>query len=199
MRIAGPFRVTMTTDRLTTVRASGSSQALEQLRIETRGGLLVIRLDRTRAGANDSQDGLPAEIVIRAPAVREAFVQGSGSLLIGDIRGLRTVLGVEGSGSIVVARVAADSLEAAVRGAGQLVLQGRAKTLRATSRGTGRIQADGLVVDDLAVTWESAGQGHFMANRAARVDATGGGDVTVRGSAACQVRAMGTGRVLCGR
>lgn len=199
IRVSGPYRVEVVTDRSTIVKARGSTQALDRVIIDVQGRTLLIRPNRTSWAGGQATDTPPALIFVRAPALREASIAGSGTLSLSGLKGLRVVLGVEGSGTLTANGVAADRLEIGVIGTGRLVTTGTARQATVTSRGAAAIDAGRLSVDDLTITWESAGDGQFAARRTAKATSVGAGNVVIGGQAACTVNALGSGTVACGR
>lgn len=199
IRVSGPYRVEVVTDRSTVVKAKGSAQALDSVTVDVQGRALLIRPNRTGWTGAQSADVPPAIIYVRAPALREATITGSGALTLSGLKGLRVFLGVEGSGTLTANGIAADRLEVGVIGTGRLVAAGTARLATVTSRGSGAVEAGRLSVDDLTITWESAGDGQFSARRTAKANSVGAGNVVITGSAACTVNAVGNGTVDCGR
>lgn len=198
IRVSGPFKVNVVTDRMTRVRGSGSTEALDRVRLEVQGRTLFIRTDRSNFGGTDSKEA-PATITIRAPALREASLAGSGSLTLNGMKGLRVGLVVEGSGTLTAVNIQADRLDVGVIGTGTLAMSGTARGATVTARGAATVTAAELGTDDLSVNWESAGDGTFAATRTARVTSVGMGNVVVTGKAACTVSNGGNGQVRCGK
>ncbi len=198
IHVAGPFRVEVIADRMTTARAKGSTDALDRVRLDVQGQTLFVRLDRSNFGGSDDK-GPPALITLHAPALREATLAGSGSLSLSGMKGLRVAVVVEGSGSLTAANVQADRMDIGVIGTGRLTLSGKAKSATLTGRGAGSVNGGALIVDDLSVTWESAGDAALGATRTAKITSTGTGNVTVSGHPACTVTNGGNGQVTCGQ
>lgn len=198
IRVVGPFRVDLITDRMTTARAKGTPDALDRVRLDVQGRTLFVRLDRSNFGTPDSMTP-PAVITIRAPAVREASIAGSGLLSVSGMKGLRVSAIVEGSGSLSVTNVDADRMDVGVIGTGVASLSGKVRSASVTARGAASVKASALQSDDLSVTWESAGDGAFAARRTAKVTSIGTGNVAVTGNAACTVTNAGNGEVACGQ
>lgn len=197
VRVIGPFRVDIVADRLTTARGKGSAEALNNVRLDVQGRTLFIRADRSGFGSA-SYKGPPAVISIRSPALREASLAGSGALSLTGMKGLRVSVVLEGSGTVSATNVQADRLDVGVIGTGTIALSGKTRNAIVTSRGAGSVKGDALIVDDLNINWESAGDGGFFATRAAKVTSIGTGNVTVSGNAACTVTNGGNGQVSCG-
>lgn len=198
IRVTGPFKVDVTADRLTAVRGTGAAEALDRVRLDVQGRTLFVRLDRSNFGGSDFK-GPPATLTIRAPALREASLSGSGTLTLSGMKGLRVSVVVEGSGSLTARNVDADRLDVGVVGTGTIALSGKAHGANVTGRGAGSIKGADLIANDLTVNWESAGDGIFAATRTANVTSIGTGNVTVAGKAACTVTNGGNGQVSCGQ
>lgn len=197
IRVTGPFRVNIIADRLTSAKASGSTDTLDRTRLDVQGRTLFIRMDRSNFGGSEPK-GPPAVITIRAPALKEASLAGSGAISLTGMKGLRVALVVEGSGTLTAGNVDADRLDVGVIGTGTIAMSGKARTASVTGRGAGSVKAGDLAIDDLTLNWESAGDGTFAAKRTAKVTSIGTGNVTVSGKAACTVTNGGNGQVSCG-
>lgn len=197
IRVVGPFRVNVIADRMTVARGSGSADALDRVRLDVQGRTLFVRMDRSNFSGMDLK-GPPATLTIRAPMLREASLAGSGSLSLTGMKGLRVSLVVEGSGTLSADGIKADRLDVGVIGTGTITLVGKARSASVTGRGAGAVKAAELVVDDLAINWESASDGIFAATRTAKVTSIGTGNVTVSGKPACTVTNAGNGQVICG-
>jgi hypothetical protein len=197
IRVTGPFRVNVIADRMTTVRGSGTTGALDRVRLDVQGRTLIVRMDRSNFAGSDTKDP-PAIVTIRAPALREASLAGSGALSLNGMKGLRSSLVVEGSGMLTATNVQADRLDVGVVGTGTVALTGKVRAASFTGRGAGSVKAESLSVDDLTVNWESAGEGSFAATRTAKITSISTGNVSVSGKAACTVSNGGNGQVVCG-
>jgi hypothetical protein len=112
---------------------------------------------------------------------------------------MRLELIVAGSGRLNVARVQADTLLLTQMGAGTIRLGGTAKSMRAEVHGAGNVEAEGLTADDAQIAADTAGTIRLGVRRAAKITATGSGDVEILGAPACTVKALGAGQVKCGR
>lgn len=197
IRVMGPFKVTVIADRMTRAKGIGTTDALDRVRLDVQGRTLFIRMDRSNFGGSEMK-GAPAVITIRAPALREASLAGSGSLTLNGMKGLRVSLVVEGSGALTATNVQADRLDVGAIGTGSITMSGKARGAMVTGRGSTSVDAAGLGVDDLTINWESAGDGRFAATRTAKVTSIGTGNVGVTGKAACTVANAGNGQVDCG-
>jgi hypothetical protein len=199
VRIEGPYQVRLTTGLATGGSASGSQQALEAVSVEVQGSTLRVRPNRSTWGGYPGQSsGPPPVITLRTRNQRAASVSGSGSLAIDKARGLQLDLALAGSGRLSVGALDTDRLTIAMLGSGKMSLAGKAKQLKATIQGSAELDAQGLRADELQLGAETAGPIRLAAGRSAKVKNSGAGDVTIAGSAACSVEALGTGTVRCG-
>jgi hypothetical protein len=199
VQLEGPYQVRLTTGLASGGSASGSEQALDRVSVEVQGSTLRIRPNRSAWGGYPGQGpGPPPVIVVRTRALRSASVSGAGSLVVDKARGLRIDLSVAGSGRLAIGNVDADNLGITMIGSGKVSLAGRARQLKAVLQGSAELQAPGLKADDVQITAETAGNVALAASRSVKLRSTGAGDVTISGTAACTVEALGSGTVRCG-
>ena len=178
--------------------ATGSTDALDRLTLETRDGRLVIG-EKKYAG-DESRRTAPGAVTVRVNAanLRSATLAGAGSLRIDRLKGARVMIGLRGPGRIGVGDVAADRLSVAMIGNGTMTLAGKAKQAQMTLSGAGVVDAGKLAVDDLISDSEGAGDHIFNAAKTAAITARGVGKAVVLGRPACTVRNLGSGSVTCG-
>jgi hypothetical protein len=199
VRVEGPFRITVTTGSAVTARAEGDARALDALVLRVDGRTLVIRMGDRGWGGYPGETPPPPVIRLTAPSLRAAVVTGGAVLDISQMKAPRVDLTLTGSGSITAPAVETDRLVASLMGTGRLVIGGRALTGSVQSRGAGDIDASRLVVSDLTVNSESAGEAKFNAERSVRVVSTGAGAISVAGDAACTVQSTGVAPIDCRR
>jgi Putative auto-transporter adhesin, head GIN domain len=198
MRVEGSYVIDVTNGRGTTGRVSGAPQALDQVSIEVKDRTLIIRPGKTKWGGDGDSAGAPLRIRITTPALHTAWLSGSGIVTISGMRGTDLRLALSGSGSLVANGMAADRMTLATAGAGNVTLAGRVAQASFTIRGSGTVDATKLLVQDIRVSSEGAGDARAVASRSANVSASGTGNVVVRGGMACVVNNVGAGTVSCG-
>jgi hypothetical protein len=199
IQVEGPFEVELTTGRPSAAIASGSSLALDRVSIDVQGRTLRVRPNRSAWGGYPGQvSGGTVRIVLSTRDLRAAAVSGPGTLAIDRARGLKVELTITGSGTLAVAAVDADQLVIGLTGSGRIGIAGKAKTLRASIRGSGDLDGAGFRADDADIVTETAGKIAFTAIRAAKVRANGVGKVAISGAPACTVTGLGGGNVRCG-
>ena len=201
IRVDGPFEVHVTTRGSPMARASGPTGATDGLDIRVEGTTLIVRAG-PRGWEALPRAGSPAApvITLRTLNLRGATVIGGGKLdITGPVRGQRVDLGVTGSGSLAVPGLDADQLDATLLGGGSMTLGGRAARARLSTSGAGAIEATALVTGDLILRLDGSGSTTATARFTANVTTTGLGAATVYGKAACKVKAVAGGPILCGK
>ena len=199
VRIDGPYAVTLNVGPAVSATATGDARAIDRLKVVVQGRTLLVRTDPSGWGGwSDASPGKVA-LHITAPELSGATLSGAGALAIDRAKAMRFDLAVSGSGSVALAALATDRLGLTLVGSGKVTVAGRAQETRATLQGSGEIDATRLSADDLELGVSGTGGARFAANRTAKVTATGSGDVTVTGAAACTVSALGSGEVRCGK
>lgn len=199
IRVEGPLDVTITTGGGVSARAEGDAAALDALTLRVDGRMLVVRMAAAARGAFADRQLAAPSVRLTTPTLRAAILTGAGRIAVDRMRGDRIDLTVTGSGRIAAPRIEGDRLAASLIGSGSLVVAGRTPAASFVSRGAGTIDAAELAVNELTVSSESAGEARFIAERTARVTATGAGSIAIAGPANCIVRATGAGEVSCGK
>ena len=200
IQVDGPYQVTLATGRGASAQASGSAEALDRVSIEVQGRTLRIRPNRSAWGNSLSKGGSGAvAIQLATHELRAASVSGSGGIKIDKARAMRFDVAVSGNGRIAIGSIEADNLTLGLLGSGSIAVGGKAKTLRATIQGTGNLEANTLTVEDADLSAASAGTIALNVRRAAKINATGAGDVEILGTPACTVQHSGSGQVICGK
>jgi predicted transcriptional regulator len=199
IRVEGPFAVTVTTGKAPSARASGTAESLERVQLRVEGRTLLIRPNMSAWGGFPGRQAAPAAIAVSTPDLHTAIVIGSGRVVVDRMRGARAVLTVEGAGRLSVRAMDVDTASLSVAGAGGIEATGRAKQVAAIARGVADIQAGELITPDLNLIAETAGSVTLHATRSANVTSSGVGPIEVLGTAACEVRKVGSGPLRCGR
>jgi Putative auto-transporter adhesin, head GIN domain len=199
IEVAGPYAVTVTSGKGASVRASAEANALDAVKVEVRGRLLSIRQSRTAAqGWTVDRAKGPVTIVVTVPALQAATLVGSGKLSVDRLKGQRITANLIGSGELKIVSATSDMLTASASGGGVLNIAGKVQMATLRNTGASILDAAALTVADATINARSAGNLHVLVTRAAKVQASGSGDVIVDGGPACTVTATGTGTVSCG-
>lgn len=199
IEVTADYIVEVTTRAPVSAVATGSSDALDRVTLETRDGRLVIG---ERRYAGDEQSGKPrgpVTIRINAANLKSAILVGGGSLAIDKLGGDRVDIFLRGPGRLTVGKLTADRLSVVLIGNGTMTLAGTAKTAQATLSGAGALDAGALTADELTTDSEGTGDHIFRAVKRAAVTARGVGKTVVLGKPNCTVRNVGSGTVECGQ
>jgi hypothetical protein len=198
IRVEGALVVEVRTGGATSGRIIGTQAAIDAASVEVQGRQLNIRRSRSGWGGYPGQMPSAATVRITVPALGNIWVSGPAKVSVDRLKGLRVSASLEGPGALSIASIAADRMDIGALGAGTVTLGGTVGNLTATLRGAGTLDASKLSVADLKLTSESAGDATVAVKRAANINMTGTGSVTVLGTPACTVKNTGSGTVACG-
>jgi Putative auto-transporter adhesin, head GIN domain len=192
VRVDGPYKVKLATGVPPFAIAKGSSIAIDRVSVAVEGRTLVVRQNRGSWGGYPGQAPGPVEIEVGTHDLSQAWLNGSGSLIIDRVRGLSFELALQGSGSAAIGDADVDQLKLGISGAGTVTIAGKAPQLTAIVRGTSTLDAAGLTTKDALVGAEGASDIRFVATSSAKIDARGTTNVAVGGKPACIVKAEGS-------
>ena len=198
IEVSADYAIEITTRSPVGAVATGPSDALDRLSLETRDGRLVIGERKFAGDENRRAPRGAVTIRINAANLRSATMGGAGSLKIDRLKGTRVVIGLRGPGTLTVGRVETDRLSVAMIGNGTMTLGGTAKQAQMTLSGAGMLDAGALTVDELTFDSEGAGENILNVVKRAAVTARGVGKTVVLGKPVCTVRNLGSGSVQCG-
>ena len=97
-----------------------------------------------------------------------------------------------------VAAVDLDRIDLSLAGGGRATLAGRTGVANIRVSGPGAVAGEGLRARQATLANDGPGSIALSADVTAKITATGSGDVTITGKAACSVDNRGTGRIACG-
>ena len=201
VRTTGPFDVRVHVGGAPAVRADGPQEVLDRLRIEVRGGELVIG---TTPGSWMSgwhwgwgKQGRTVISVV-APALVGASLSGPGNLDVDRTRARSFEASLSGPGNLTIGALEAGDATFTLSGPGDLTVSGRAARARMTLSGPGDIRAQGFTARDLTVMLSGPGDITTNAIRSADGRLSGPGDVTIGGHPRCTISKSGPGDVRCG-
>lgn len=195
VRVDGPYKVRLAVGVPPFASAEGSAQALDALSIDIQGRTLVVHVNRSSWGGFSGQSAGPVEISLGTHDLSAAWLNGSGSLAIDRIKGLRFDLSVMGSGSASIGQVGVDQLSVGLGGSAAARLAGEALRMTAYARGNASLDAEALTTKDVVITVDGPSVVRAMASDTAKVDAVGVAAVILTGHPACLVRAKGSASV----
>jgi len=195
IRVDGPFKVKLTTGVAPFAKATGSAIALERVALDLQGRTLVVHVNQSSWGGSPGAAPGPVEIALGTHELSGAAVNGSGSLEINRITGLKFDLSVQGSGDAMVGTSDVDQLRITLFGNASTTVSGRAATLTAFQRGITSLNAGGLTIKDATIGAEGGSTTSAAVTNSAKITASGSATVTLTGNPSCTVRANGSASV----
>jgi hypothetical protein len=195
IRVDAPVTVLLKTGTGTSARAEGDQNALDRLKVDVSGRLLIVTMERTRPG---EKSGGTATLRLSTAMVDRIVLTGGGSISVDRMKGLQGQIVLGGNGDVSVAALDLDRIDLSLAGGGRVTLAGRAGIANIRVNGPGALAAQQLIARQASIGNEGPGSIALTADVTARVTASGSGDVMVTGKAACTVDNKGTGRVTCG-
>ena len=200
VRIEGPYKVTLSTGVAPFARASGSPAAIDRVAIDVRGNTLVVHNSLSSWGSSPGGNSGPIEIALGTHDLSSASLNGSGSLTIDKVKGLKFDLSVQGSGAGTISRVDVDQLNVSIGGTVSASLAGQAANMTAVVRGTSSLDAAALKTKDATLGAEGAATIKADVRNSVKVDGSGPVTVTLTGKPACTLRTGGSASVAgCGK
>ncbi|WP_043148959.1 head GIN domain-containing protein [Sphingobium sp. Ant17] len=194
IRVDAPVTVVVTTGSGASARAEGDQAALDRLKVDVSGRLLIISMARPRSG---EKSGGAATLRLSTGMIDRIMLTGGGSVMVDRMKGLQGQIVLGGNGDVGVADVALDRIDVALAGGGRATLGGRTGVANIRVNGPGAVAAEGLRARQASISNDGPGSVTLTAEVTAKVVSTGSGDVTVGGKPACTIDNRGTGRILC--
>ncbi len=195
IRVDAPVSVVVTTGVGVSARAEGDQAALDRLKVDVSGRLLIVSMERLTTGEKSSG---AATLRLSTGMLDRVMLTGGGSVAVNRLKGLSARIAVGGSGDISVADVQLDRIDVNLAGGGRVNLAGRAGVAEIHVTGPGSVAAEPLRVRQATVGNEGAGSIALTADVDAKLISTGSGTISIAGKAACTVDNRGVGQVTCG-
>lgn len=195
IRVDAPVTVVVKTGSGASARAEGDQGALDRLKVDVSGRLLIITMARPRSG---EKSGGAATLRLSTGMIDRIVLTGGGSVTVDRMKGLQGQIVLGGNGDVGVADVALDRIDVALAGGGRATLGGRTGVANIRVNGPGAVAAEGLRARQASIANDGPGSVTLTAEVTAKVVSTGSGDVTIGGKPACTVDNGGTGRIQCG-
>lgn len=195
VRVDAPVTVMLTTGAGASARAEGDQGALDRLKVNVSGRLLVITMDRPQPGEKRSG---AAVLRLSTGTLERIVLTGGGSISVNRMKGLLGQIVLGGNGDVTVAAVDLDRLDLSLAGGGRVTLAGRTGVANIRVNGPGALAAEPLRARQATIGNEGPGSITLTADVTARITASGSGDISIAGKAACTVDNRGTGRITCG-
>lgn len=195
LALAGSPDVTVTTGHASSVRASGSPEALDRLEIGVEGGVLKIG---TKRGLDWSwRDHGRVTIAVTVPMLREVDIAGSGDVVVDRVKVRDFAANIAGSGSLHLPALDTDHAAFDVAGSGTVTAAGRCGSGSASIKGSGDLKLAALKCATLSASVAGSGSLDAYATQTATLATMGSGNITVTGGARCTVSTAGSGKARC--
>ena len=195
IRVDGPFKVRLTTGVAPFARASGSAAAIEGVSLNVQGRTLIVRSNPSSWGGYPGKASGPVEVAVGTHELSAAWLNGSGTLAITQVKGLSFDLAMQGPGSVAIGNASVDQLKIGISGSGSATLSGAAPKLTAIVRGASTLDAAALKVKDAVVGAEGPSTVRLEVSNSAKIDARGTASVEVSGEPACTVKTEGSATI----
>ena len=196
IRLDGDYRVTVTTGIAPFAKASGDSRAIDNVSLKVEGRTLVVR-----SAQSSNWGGYPGErpaavtISIGTHELSAAYVNGSGSLGINRVAGLKFDASAMGAGALSIDDVTVDQLNLSLAGAASARMAGQAGKLTLIVRGASLVDTAELGVKDAVIGAEGPAVVRLTVTETAKVSASGVGSVVLHGEPACTTSVRGSASV----
>ena len=195
IRVDGPYKVVLQVGVAPYAVASGSQAALDEVAIDVQGRTLVVHPSRSSWGGFPGENRGPVEIRIGTHELTQAWLNGSGSLQINQVRGLTFDLSVQGSGAVDVEQAEVDQLRVSIGGTAAAIIAGKAGKASVTVRGTGSFDGTRLASKDAAITADGPATIKTDVANSATIEGYGPATITLTGEPACTSRLKGSASV----
>lgn len=195
IRLSGSFKVTVrqTGREAVTVVADDNLLPLLETVVEPGAGGRTLQVRWKRGETLRARSEVL--VTIEVAQLTALASQGSGDVVVEDLKTPRLVLSLSGSGDARLASVTTESLDLSVAGSGDVRAAGLADKLKVSVAGSGDIRALDLKAGEVAVSIAGSGDVAVHADRTLDVSIAGSGDVVYRGGAALKSRIAGSGSV----
>lgn len=196
LKVSGPFKVgVFINGEPARVQLTGPPAMLADTIATVEAGALTIRF---REGAAWSWNpGSGVNVVVSAPDLISAGLDGAGSVEIHGLRRDMFSASTDGSGSIVMERVDLGHVQLVTRGAGGITVEGTARAGTYAAGGSGDIDAKRLRVQSASIAVGGAGSIYADVSKTANVSVSGNGHAEVVGGATCIKQPDASPRIIC--
>jgi len=193
VQLLGPDRVQIRIGETFAVEVEGDNEARDALRFLR--GSKALSIMREPGGWNSSGQAI---VTITIPVLSKVSVAGSGDILASGLADDAAVV-IAGSGQVEASALRVQRLAVTIAGSGNFIASGTAAKLALNVAGSGMAAMDGLKVEQARIEIAGSGDSRFACDGEVLARILGSGSVTVRGSAKCSVRSLGSGRLVCER
>lgn len=189
--LLGPDEVRIRQGDKLAITIDGDPELVEAMRFTLKDGTLGV----LRKEGSWSSKGT-AIVNVTMPAPESLVAAGSGSIRAESL-GSKAEVTIAGSGDVETMNVVADALEVTIAGSGSYRAAGTAGKLDMTIAGSGEAAMDALKAGNASVTITGSGRSAFASDGKVDARIMGSGVIRVQGRATCEVKATGSGRLVC--
>jgi hypothetical protein len=173
IKVRGSTEVAVAPGRTRALRLEGGANRIDDLRTWVEGDTLVVEEEDT-SGTIDL-GGDPARVLARSPRVDAVRIDGSGKVVLRDLRGPR--------------------LRTEIHGSGEVRAGGRVDRLRSRVDGSGDLHLAALRADDAAVVMSGSGSADLGATERLDAEIDGSASVSYAGDPAITEDISGSGQI----
>jgi hypothetical protein len=196
--VAGSHDVIVAVGGAPSVRLEGDSKLIEKMEISVEGGTLKIRNKNKSGFSFFSHDRGTVTVYVTTPALTAASIAGSGDVKVDKVNGGDFSGAIAGSGNLEVAALQARNASFAIAGSGNVRASGKAESVEYSIAGSGDIAAGGLEARRASANIAGSGNIEGRAMDTAEIEIMGSGDVSMTGTAKCNISKKGSGEARCG-
>ena len=189
--LLGPDEVRVRAGDRLAITVDGDPALVSAMRFTLKDGTLGILRDK-----GNWTDSATAIVNVTMPAPETLVAAGSGTIRAEGLAPQAEVT-IAGSGDVETLAVAAKKLDVTIAGSGSYRAAGTAENLEITIAGSGDAAMEGLKAQNAKITIAGSGRSRFASDGTVNADILGSGEVRVQGQAKCDVKATGSGRLVC--
>lgn len=173
-------------------------EALEALRIEARGGRLIVKQETLKKSGWlwDNDERLPVRLTVTLPAFKAVEFGGAGRLAGQGLAGEGLFLRLAGAGECELEDLSLGRFELTLAGAARCEVSGRADTLEVSIAGAGSFEGFDLETKAAQVSVAGAGSAEVTAGESFEGSVAGIGRIAYRGNpGSVEQSVSGLGRI----
>ena len=189
--LLGPDEVRVRAGDRLAITVDGDPALVSAMRFTLKDGTLGLLRDK-----GNWTDSATAIVNVTMPAPETLVAAGSGTIRAEGLAPQAEVT-IAGSGDVETLAVAAKKLDVTIAGSGSYRAAGTAENLEMTIAGSGDAAMEGLKAQTAKITIAGSGRSRFASDGTVNADILGSGEVRVQGRAKCDVKATGSGRLVC--
>lgn len=172
-------------------------RVLDRISLRKAGNELIVSMRDRNDQTNRFSSDPPIKLRLTTNRLNKILHRGSGKLSVDNMDGRNTSVRIGGFGSVTIANIESDRLDVSMNGGGELIAGGEARKARITLLGSSRIDASGLLVEDLNLVQRGPANAQISVENRAEISNQGTGFIEIGGRPDCQVRSVGSAEIIC--